>query len=144
MGCQKAIYNIHKSECYQFSSVQSLSHIWLFATPGTAGASLPITDSWSLLRPMSIVSVMPYNHLISLGFPCGSAGKEATCNAGDLGLIPGLGRSPGEGKGYPLQYFSLENSMDYIAHGVAKSWMLLSEGYTTLTKYRMKIIGSSQ
>ena len=39
-----------------------------------------------------------------LGFPCGSAGKESACNAGDLGSIPGLGRSPGEGKGYPLQY----------------------------------------
>ena len=41
---------------------------------------------------------------VFLGFPCGSAGKESACNAGDLGLIPGLGRSPGEGKGYPLQY----------------------------------------
>ena len=40
-----------------------------------------------------------------MGFPCGSAGKESTCNAGDLGLIPGLGRSPGEGKGYPLQFW---------------------------------------
>ena len=44
-----------------------------------------------------------------LGFPCGSAGKESACNAGDLGSIPGLGRSPGEGKGYPLQYSGLEN-----------------------------------
>ena len=43
-----------------------------------------------------------------------TAGKESTCNAGDLGLIPGLGKSPGEGKGYPLQYSGLENSMDYI------------------------------
>ena len=47
-----------------------------------------------------------------LGFPCGSAGKESACNVGDLGLVPGLGRSPGEGKGYPLQYSGLENSMD--------------------------------
>ena len=46
------------------------------------------------------------------GFPCGSAGKESACNAGDPGLIPGLGRSPGEGKGYSLQYSDLENSMD--------------------------------
>ena len=45
--------------------------------------------------------------------PGGSAGKESTCNAGDLSLIPGLGRSPREGKGYPLQYPDLENSMDY-------------------------------
>ena len=55
---------------------------------------------------------------VILGFPGDSAGKESACNAGDLGSIPGLRRS-GEGKGYPLQYSSLENSMDY---GVTKSW----------------------
>ena len=54
------------------------------------------------------------------GFPGGSAGKESTCNEGDLGLIPGLGRSPGEEKGYPLQYSGLENSMDCIVRGVAE------------------------
>ena len=53
-------------------------------------------------------------------FPCGSAGTESACNAGDLGLIPGLGRSLGEGKGYPLQYSGLENSVDCIVHGVAE------------------------
>ena len=56
-----------------------------------------------------------------LGFPRGSAGKESTCNAGDLGSIAGLGRSPGEGNSYPLQYSGLENSMDCIVNGVAKS-----------------------
>ena len=55
------------------------------------------------------------------GFPCDLSGKESDCNAGDLGLIPGLGRSPGEGKGYPLQYSGLENSMDCIVRGVTKS-----------------------
>ena len=55
------------------------------------------------------------------GFPCGPAGKESSCSVGDLGLIPGLGRSPGEGNGYPLQYAGLENSKDCIVHGVAKS-----------------------
>ena len=49
---------------------------------------------------------------VLLGFPCSSAGKESTCNVGDLGLIPGLGRSSGEGKGYPFQYSGLENSTD--------------------------------
>ena len=53
--------------------------------------------------------------------------KESACSAGDLGLIPGLGRSLGEGKGYPLQYSGLENSMDYIAYGVAKSWTRLRD-----------------
>ena len=62
-----------------------------------------------------------------MGFPGGSAGKESARNAGDLGLIPGLGRSPGEGKGYPLQYSGLENSLDYIVHGVAKSQTRLSD-----------------
>ena len=57
-----------------------------------------------------------------LGFPCGSAGKESTCNAGNLVSIPGLGRSPGEGKGYPLQYSGLENSMDCLVHGVGHNW----------------------
>ena len=50
----------------------------------------------------------------------GSAGKESACNVGDLGSIPGLGRFPGEGKGYPLQYSGLENSMDCIVHRVAE------------------------
>ena len=58
------------------------------------------------------------------GFPCGSAGKESACNVEGLGLIPRLGRSPGEGKGYPLQYSGLENSMGCIVHGVAKSQTL--------------------
>ena len=55
------------------------------------------------------------------GFPCGSDGKEFACNAGDLGSLPGLGRFPGEGKGYPLQYSDLENSKDCAVHGVTKS-----------------------
>ena len=56
-----------------------------------------------------------------VGFLCGSAGKKSICNEGDLCSIPGLGRSPGEGKGYTLQYSGLENSMDCIVHGVTKS-----------------------
>ena len=61
-----------------------------------------------------------------LGIPCGSAGKESACNAGDLDLIPGLGRSPGKEKGYTLQYSDLENPMDCIVHGVTKSQTQLS------------------
>ena len=63
---------------------------------------------------------------VFLGFLCGSTGKESACSAGDLGLIPGLGRCPGEGKGSPLQYSGLKNSMDCIVHGIAKSWTQLS------------------
>ena len=69
---------------------------------------------------------------VFLGFPCGSAGKNSVCNAGDLGLIPGLERSPGEGKGCPLQYSGLENSMDCIVHGVIKSWMRQSNFHFSL------------
>ena len=65
---------------------------------------------------------------------CGSADKEYACNAGDLGSIPGLGRSPGEGKDYPLQYSGLENSMDCIVHGVAKSQTQLSDFHFPLPK----------
>ena len=60
------------------------------------------------------------------GFPCGSAGKESACNAGDPGSVHGLGRSPGEGKGYLLQYSGLETSRDCIVHGVAKRRTRLS------------------
>ena len=60
-------------------------------------------------------------------FPCGSAGKESAYNVEDLGSIPGLGRSPGEGKGYPLQYSGLENSMDCIVHGATKSQTWLND-----------------
>ena len=54
-------------------------------------------------------------------FPDSSVGKESACNAEDLGLIPGLGRSFGEGNGYPLQYSGLENSTDCIVHGITES-----------------------
>ena len=66
-----------------------------------------------------------------MGFPDSSVGKESICNAGDLGLIPGLGRSPGEGNDYPLQYSGLENSTDCIVHGVAKCWTQLND-FTSL------------
>ena len=72
---------------------------------------------------------------VFLGFPCGSAGKESTCSAGDLGLIPGLGRSPGEGKGYPLQYSGLENFMDCIVHGITKSRTQLSDFHFHVRKW---------
>ena len=67
-----------------------------------------------------------------MGFPGGSDGKESTCNEEDVGLIPELGRSPREGNSYPLQYSSLENSMDRanwqaVVHGVTKSWTQLND-----------------
>ena len=61
------------------------------------------------------------------GWFSNSAGKESSCNVGDLGSIPGWGRCPGEGNGYPLQYSGLENSRDCIVHGVAKRRTRLSD-----------------
>ena len=116
-------------------AVQSLRRVQLFATPWTAAcqASLSFTISQSLLKLMSIESVMPSNHL----FPCGSDSKEFACNAGDPGLIPWSGRSPGGGNGNPPQYSCLENSMDRRAwwatvHGVTKSLAWLSTGTHTI------------
>ena len=71
---------------------------------------------------------------VFLGFPRGSVGEESACNAGDLGLTPGLGRFPGEGNSYPLQYSGLENPMNYIVHGVAKRQTRLSDFHFTLLK----------
>ena len=77
---------------------------------------------WSLLY----ISFFFFLLVSCLGFPCCSVGKESTCNVGDPGFIPGLGKSPGKGKGYPLQCSGLENSMDSKVHEVAKSWTRLS------------------
>ena len=73
-----------------------------------------------------VLKVDPLNIYLR-DFPCDSAGKESTCSAGDLGSIPGLGRAPGKGKGYPLQYPGLHNSMNCIVYGVAQSWTRLSD-----------------
>ena len=62
-----------------------------------------------------------------MGFPGGSAGKESACSVGDMDSIPGLGGSPAEGKGYPLQYSGPKNSLDCIVHGVTKSQTRLSD-----------------
>ena len=74
------------------------------------------------------------------GFPGGSEGKTSACNAGDLGLIPGLGRSPGEGNGNPLPYSCLENPMDGGAwqaavHGVTKSRTQVSDSTVFLSEH---------
>ena len=72
-------------------------------------------------------------------FPDGSAGKESACNVGDLGSTPGLGRSPGKGNGYPLQYSCLENSMGCIVHGVTKSQTWLSNFHFSLLLWQIDL-----
>ena len=86
---------------------------------------------WYVINSHKIIMISMYIDIIIIlceymGFPGGSAGKESACNAEDLGSIPGSGRSPGEGEGYPLQYSDLENSINCSVHGVSKSWTRLS------------------
>ena len=111
--------------CYSWGCKESDTTEWLNWTE-VATTHLPTSDGvvffWlnSLTNPLStLVYIWPTVSFTS-GFPGGSAGKASARNVGDLGLIPGLRKSPGEGKGYPLQYFGLENSMDYIVHGVTR------------------------
>ena len=124
--------------------MKSLSRVQLFATPWTSAYHAPLSmgfsrqEYWSGV-PDSIPRLgnspgerIGYPLQLFLAFTGGSAGKESTCNAGDLGLIPGLERSPGKRKGYALQYSCLENPMDGGAwwaavHGVTKSWTRLSD-----------------
>ena len=97
------------------SAVQQSESAMCIQTSQPSQTSLPATH-----HPTSLVisehpaelSVLYSFPLAILGFPCGSAGKESACNVGDLGSIPGLGRSPEEGEGYSLQYSCLVNSMD--------------------------------
>ena len=93
-------------------------------------AIFPMGDTAHLLRPKA-----PARHLAAAfktsSFLDSSVGKESTCNTGDPGSIPGLGRSPGKGKGYPLQYSGLENSMDFIVYGVTRSRTQLSDFHFT-------------
>ena len=84
-----------------------------------AGSLVAGTSAFHHLSPLPMFSVSP-SLRYELGFPGCSYSKESACNARDLGSIPGLGGSPGEVYGYPLQYSGLENSMDCIVHGVTK------------------------
>ena len=121
-GNLKSLPQHHSSKasilhCSAFFIVQ-LSHPYM-----TTGKTIALTRRTFVGKVMSLL----FNMLSRLGFPCGSAGKESACNEGDLGSIPGLGRSPREGKGYPLQYSGLENYIGCVVHGVAKSWTQLSK-----------------
>ena len=102
---------------YKFTKKQKQkNNFWLFFLTYYIQCLLPV---WVLFLAFTI------GHML-WSFPCGSASKESARNAEDLGSIPGLGRSPGEGKGYPLQYSGLENSMDCTVHGVTKTQTWLS------------------
>ena len=110
-GTLKSLLQHHSSKasilwCLAFFMVQ-LSQLYM-----TTGKTIALTRWTFIGKVMSLL----FN-----GFPGSSAGKESTCNAGDLGSVPGLERSPEEGKAYQLQYSGLKNSMNCIVYGVAKS-----------------------
>ena len=93
----------------------------------------------SLENNLKGILIWPFTEsLPASGFPDSSVGKESACNMGDLGLIPELGRSPGKGSGYPLQYSGLENSMKCTIHWVTKSWTWLSD-FHFLTNLKFKL-----
>ena len=101
--------------CNEFGSIsfQRETRRWTFLpTPSELNPEVIATENAVCLFQNYLLFIMAL--WTCGGFPCGSAGKQSTCNVGDLGSIPGLGRSPGEGKGYPLQSSGLENSMNCI------------------------------
>ena len=128
-----AVHTCHLYHLYTLP--RTFAFMVLLMNPGSARCFhgflclpyLHICPSGSYFLTPNIWMPAPSITLLYYSCPCGSPGKESACNAGDWGLIPGLGRSPREGKGYPLQYSALKNSMDCIVHGVAKSWTLLSD-----------------
>ena len=99
---------------------------WNLRTSCHFGFCPKVVLLWPATHQLPHFAVLRSFFLASLS-SCGSAGKESACNAGDLGSIPGLRRSPGEGKGYPLQCSGLENSLNCIVHGVTKSRTQLSD-----------------
>ena len=81
-----------------------------------------VAESQKRLRDLALMHIVMVT--LGLGFPGGSDSQESACNAGDLGSLPGLGRSPGEGNGNPLQYSCLENSVGRGAWWAASPWVL--------------------
>ena len=122
--CLSQILNVHLH-----ASVPNILvvNITCFLPSGPDLMTMPLTI------PQEYISISSSISISSVGFPAGSAGKESTCSAEDLDLIPGLGRSPVEWNGYPLQYSGRENSMNCIVHGVAKSQTQLSHFHFSLS-----------
>ena len=112
-----------------FCLSHSVSPSFSFLPPPLCSSFLCFTVFWYQGNSsiMKCIWISPTSSLVrSLGFPRGSACKESACNAGDLGFFPGLGRSPGEENGYPLQYSGLENPMDYSPWG-CKEWNMTEQ-----------------
>ena len=93
---------------------------------------------------MLILRDRRWDRLPTLAFPGSSAGKESACNLGNLGLAPGLGRSPGEWNSYPVQYSGLGNSLERIVHEFTKSWTRLSDFHFSMRKTGKKLKKNQQ
>ena len=113
----------------QMNIKASLSYLQFSVQLSLLQFSVLQTLNWLCLFRFSILSVQE-SAWFYMVFPHGSAVKESVCNVGDLGSIPGLEGSPGEGNSYSLKYSGLENSMDCIVHEVKKSWTRLSDFHT--------------
>ena len=126
-GLQPSNSSVHRDS--PGKSIGEGCHFILQGISLTQGLNLHLLHRRADSLPLSHLRSHSFNHnyLLTESFPESSVGKEFTYNAGDPGSIPGLWRSAGEGKGYPLQYSGLENSIDWIVHGVAKSWTWLSD-----------------
>ena len=125
LSCSLALFPISPS-----SRIPSFITLFLEVLPPITLTAQLVKNLLQCRRPQldSWVRKIPWRRgrlptPVFLGFPGRSAGKESACNVGDLGWIPGLGRSPGEGKGYPLHYSSLENTMDCSPWGCKESNM---------------------
>ena len=127
----KVTFKNYRCKHKKFKKTSLMNHIinLIWGNRARSVAEL-ITNDTKLTQNFNTMNKSVWNMDFIMGwssFPSGSDGKESACNAGDLSLIPGLGGPPGEGKGYPLQYSSLENSRDYTVHGVTKSQTWLSD-----------------
>ena len=134
------IYNVYNVYVYNTHIYIMYTYIYNMYTYYIHTHYIHITTLYIYIHTMCAVYMyIIYIHCIHIqGLPGCSAGKESACNAGDLGLIPGLWRSSGEGKGYPLQYSSLENSMDCIVNGATKSWTRLSDFHFHISNHTYK------
>ena len=131
LRCEVTSFSFFPNLCCKYLLTLTLSLFLLFK-PFLFSSLASIQSSNAIFKARFLVlQVWTLKFIISTrtnqGFPCGSAGKESTCNVEDQGQIPGLRKSSGKGRDYPLQYSGLENSMDYIVLGVAKSWTRLSD-----------------
>ena len=140
---QSCLTLCNPTDCIVHGVLQARILEWV-VLPFSRGSSQPrdLTQvSWIAGRCFTVWATKeaPCTYLVTIflvmGFVGGSADKESACNAGNLGLILELGRSPGERKDYTLQFSGLENSMDYIVHGVTKSWTRLSDFHVTFSLY---------